>query len=142
MVAVRVMEMPLHKIVNVVTMRDCGVAAIRPMNVFCGVLRRGKTGRAVIGIPGADRNHMFIHMVAVRMVQMPVVKIIHMALMFDGGMAATRTMNVRMLRVRRASFLLAHNFELVDRCSTQHHRPVPGKDCFCKSLAPRESFQA
>lgn len=142
MVAVRVMETPIHEIVNVVAVRDCGVAAVRAMNMFCGVFRRGKTGRAVIGIPGADRNHMFIHMVAVRMVQMPVVKIIHMTFMFDGGMSATRTMNVRMMRVRRACFLLAHNFELVDRCSTQPHRPVPGKDCFCKSLAPRKSFQA
>jgi hypothetical protein len=48
--------------------------------------------RAFHGICCVDRDNMFVHVILVHMVEMAVVKIIHMAVMADRGVPAFRAM--------------------------------------------------
>jgi hypothetical protein len=97
MVAVRMMKASTNQVVNMVAMRDGGMAAIRTVNMLRVVPVR--TVGAFIGIRGTDGKRVLVHMIAVRMMQMAVVKIIHMAVMFDSGVPATRAVNVSMVGV-------------------------------------------
>lgn len=109
MVAMRMMKSPIHQIINMIAMRNGGVAAIRAMNVLRRVFPGGKTGRAFVRIAGINRNLMLVHMVAMRMMQMAVVKIVHVSFVLHRRMSATRAVDMRMARVSRAG-MFAHNF--------------------------------
>ena len=110
-VAVRMMKASIDQIVNMVAMRNGGMAAIRTMNMLR--VMPGRTVGAFIGIRGTDGNRVFVHMVAVRMMQMSVMKIIHMAFVFNGRVSATGTMDVGMIGVNVARILFAHRFIFV-----------------------------
>ncbi len=109
MIAMRMMKPSIHQIINVIAMRNGSVAAIGAMHMPRRAFGRGKTGRALVRIGGIDRNLVLVHMVAMRMMQMAVVKIIHVSLVLHGRMAAARTVDVRMIRVSRTG-MFAHNF--------------------------------
>lgn len=109
MVAMRMMEMSINQIVHMVAMRNSGVATIRAMNMLRRVFVGGKTRSAFAGIGRINSNRMFVHMVAVRMMQVAVVKIIHMAFMVHRRVSAIGTVDVRMIRMSDAG-ILAHNF--------------------------------
>jgi hypothetical protein len=94
MIAMWVMQMPVHQIIDMVTVRDGFVSAARTVLVAAFDLRRA-AGR----IRGIDRDHMLVDMIAVHVVQMTIVQIVEMALVADCGMAAIRTMLVGMVRV-------------------------------------------
>lgn len=82
----------IDQIIDMIAMRHSLVTAIGPMHMITP-RRRG----ADIGIDGRNRNNMFIHMVAVDMVEMAVVQIINMVIMSDGGMAASGAVDMNML---------------------------------------------
>ena len=109
MVAMRMMQAAVNQIVNVITMRHGRVTAFRAVNVLGRMFGGGITGRAFVGIRRAHINPVFIHMVAVRMVQMPVVKIIHVPVMLDRNMSAVCAVNMGMVAVSCAGMLFAHN---------------------------------
>ena len=73
------------------------MAAVGTMNVLPVVAFR--TERAFVGIRGTDGDGVFVHMVAVRMMQMAVVKIIHVPVMHDGNVSAIFAMDVGMIGV-------------------------------------------
>jgi len=50
--------------------------------------------RALHGICGSDRESVLIHVILVHMMEMAIMKIIHMAIMADGRVPAIRTMLV------------------------------------------------
>lgn len=95
-VAVRMMEMSSNEVVNMVAMRNSGVTAIGTMHVIRGVFFRRETGCASVGIGSADFNDVFVHMFAVRMMQVAFVKIIHVTIMHDGNISAAGAVRVRM----------------------------------------------
>lgn len=109
MVAVRMMKASINQVVHMVAVRDSGMAAAGAVNVFLRMFGGGKTGCAFVGVGGINSNRVFVHVVAVRMVQMAVVKIVHVAFVLDSGVSASRRVNVRMVRVSRAG-MFAHNF--------------------------------
>jgi len=109
MVAMRMMEASIHQVVHMAAMRDGGVAAIGAMNMLRCAFGGGKAGSALVRIGGTDGNRVFIHMVPVRMMQMAVMKIIHMPFVLDGGVSASRAVHVRMIGVSGTRFF-AHNF--------------------------------
>ena len=84
MIAVRVMQSSVDKIIDVVAMGYRLVSTTGAMAVR-GALR---IRRAAHGVRGADSNHMLVDMVAVHVMQVTVVQIIDMAVMTDGGMSA------------------------------------------------------
>jgi hypothetical protein len=55
--------------------------------------------RAFHGICGIDRDHMFVHVIPVHVVEMTVVKIIHVAVMANRGVPAFRAMPMSVVGV-------------------------------------------
>ena len=140
-IAVRMMEVSVNQVVNMIAMRDGGMAAVWPMNVLRRMPRSSKPGRALFRVHSADGNRVLVHMIAMRMMQMAVMKIIHMAFMVDGCVAAAGAMDVRMVRVSGAGMFLAHKCVLLVRfladIGKEHRRAEPDKQFFCKRLAWR-----
>jgi hypothetical protein len=92
MIAMRMVQSAVYEIVDMVTMRHCFMSAVRTVRVGAVNLRR-----AFHRIGGADRNGMFVHVIVVHMVEMTIVKIVHMALVPDRRVPAIRAMPVRMV---------------------------------------------
>ncbi len=101
-VAMRMMQAAVNQIVDMIAMWHRRMAAVRAMNVPGGVFRRGKARRAFVRIGGGDGDGVLVIVACVRMVQMVVVKIVHMAFMDDGRVSAIRTVDVGMIGVSGA----------------------------------------
>ena len=86
MVAVRMMQPPVHKIIDMIPMRHGFMPATRAMPVSAFVFRR-----AAGGVGGVDSKGMFVDMVAMHMVQMAVVEIVDVAVVTNRGMPAVWT---------------------------------------------------
>lgn len=98
MAVMDVMQAAIHQVVDVVTVGNGLVAAVRTMDMI-GRVATALTVSAVIGIDGADLQHMLVHVIAMHMVQMAIVEIVDMAVMLDGGVAAIRTVLMAVIRV-------------------------------------------
>ena len=99
MVAVRVVQVAVDQVVDVVTVRDGFVAATGAMDVAGLVAAAFVLGRAAVGVGGRDRDHVLVDVVAMRMVQVAVVQVIDMTVMADGRVAAAGAMGVVMVGV-------------------------------------------
>jgi hypothetical protein len=89
MIAVRVVQPAVHEIVEMVTMRHRFVPAVWTVDVGAVDLRR-----TVHGICSINGDDMFVHVILVHVVEMAVVKIIHMAVMANRSVSAVRAMLV------------------------------------------------
>jgi hypothetical protein len=87
-VTMRVVQMAIHKVVHMVTVRHGFVTAPWSMTMIGFVLAALVLRRAAIRIPVIDLYHVFIHVIPVRVVQMPVMKIVRVTRMFDGSVPA------------------------------------------------------
>lgn len=87
MITVGMVQPAIYEIVDMVTMRHRFMSAVWTVCV-CAVDFR----RALHGICGVDRDDMFVHVIVVHMVEMAIVKIIHMAVMANRGVPAVRAM--------------------------------------------------
>jgi hypothetical protein len=83
--------------------------AVWTVHVWAGDLRR-----ALHGICGVDRDDMFVHVILVHMVEMTVVKVVHMAVMANRSVPAVRAMLVRACGRRFAIKNLRHADEHLD----------------------------
>lgn len=99
MVAVRVVQVAVDQVVDVVTVRDGFVAATGAMDVAGLVAAAFVLGRAAVGVGGRDRDHVLVDVVAMRMVQVAVVQVVDMTVMPDGRVAAAGAMGVVMVGV-------------------------------------------
>ena len=97
MVAVRMMQVAINQIVHMVPMRYRFVTTCRPMLVTCIVTGATMLRSALVGIDRGDLDDMFIDMVAMDMMEMPVVQIVDMAVMLDGCMPAIWAVDMRMI---------------------------------------------
>jgi hypothetical protein len=93
-IAMRMMQPAIHKIIDMVAMRDRFVSTVWAVFVWAPVLRR-----ALRGICGVDRDDMFVDVILVHMVEMAIVKIVHMAFMENRDVAAVRTMLMGVVRM-------------------------------------------
>jgi hypothetical protein len=89
MIAVRMVQPAVHEIVEMVTMRHRLMPAVWTVHVRAGDFRR-----ALHGICGIDRDDMFVHVILVHVVEMAVVKVVHMAVMANRSVPAIRAMLV------------------------------------------------
>jgi hypothetical protein len=55
--------------------------------------------RAFRGICGIDRDNMFVNVILVHMVQMTIVKVVHMPLMANRGVSAIRAVAMGVVRM-------------------------------------------
>ena len=101
-ILVWMMQMALHQIVSVITVRDRLVTASRAVGMLCVVGTAGVGGRTGGRIRAAVGERMLVHMAVptVDAVQMAVVEIIDVVVVLDGRMAASGAVAMRMLIVR------------------------------------------
>lgn len=96
MSVVRVMQMTIHQIVDMVPVRHAFVAARRSVCMSGLVTATDMLRRAGYRIIGAGRDLMVIHMIAMDVVEVAIVKIIRMPLVLYGGVSTIRTVGVAM----------------------------------------------
>ena len=108
MSVVRMMQFAINQIIHVVAVRNARVAAVGTVNVLPVMAFRSQ--RAFVRVDVADGNGVFIHVVAVRMMQMPVVEIIHVPFVHDGEMPAIFAVDMGMVRVSFAGLGFVHRF--------------------------------
>jgi hypothetical protein len=97
MAFMRVMEVAIDQIVDMLAMRHGFVAAVRPvcmpLLMACALMFRGAT----FWIGRADFYYMLINVTAVRVMQVPVMQVIDVPVVHDPGMAAVRAMRMSMI---------------------------------------------
>ena len=104
MVAVRVMQMTLDEVVDVVAVGDRFVATVGTVDVVIGVCFARVLGGARRRIGGVYFEGVLIHVVVVNVMQVAVVEIVDVVFMFDGRVSAAFAMYVLV----RSVFLAAH----------------------------------
>jgi len=104
MVAVRMMQVAVHEVIDMIAVRDRLVAAAEAVDVRGVVARAGRS--VTVGIRGADFDDVLIDMTPMRMMQMPVVQIVDMPVVFDGGVAAAGAVFVVVIGM---DFAVAHS---------------------------------
>jgi hypothetical protein len=97
--AVRMVQMAIDQIVHMTAVRDGFVPAIRAMDVLSGVAGAGVAGRAGVGVGGVDWQVMLVEVVAVGLMEVAVVHVVGVAVMLDGSVAATGSVDVGMVVV-------------------------------------------
>lgn len=100
-IAVRMVQMSIDQVIDMIAMRDCFVATVWTMNM-AGVMAGALVGRrARSRISVADFDDVFFHRaIRVHVVQMSVVQIVDMITMLDTGVLAVGTVDVVMVGVR------------------------------------------
>jgi len=96
MAAMRVVEMPVDQIVNMIAVRNRFVAAAGTVLVSGIVPRAGVIRRAGHGISRTHFDGVLIYVIPVRLMQVAVVQVVHMIAVLDGHMAAPGPMDVGM----------------------------------------------
>ncbi len=91
---VLVVQVTVDEIVDVVAVRDRVVSAARAVDVIGGVAGAWVAGAAAVRVALIDRDHVVVDVVTVRVVQVPVVDEVDVALVDDGGVSAARAVNV------------------------------------------------
>jgi hypothetical protein len=94
MPAMRMVQMPGHEVIHVISVRHCFVTASRSVFVSRIVTGARMLRRAGIRIGPTHFDHVLIEMIPVRLMQMTVVQIIDMVVVLDGHMTTPCTMNV------------------------------------------------
>jgi hypothetical protein len=97
MIAMRVMKPSFHQVIDMITVRDGFVFAVRTMLMAW----TPDFGGAVRGICGADRDDMFVNVIPVHVVEMAVMKIVNMGVMANSRVPTIRAMLVDMVGVVR-----------------------------------------
>jgi len=92
MIAVRVVQVAVDEVIDVITVRHRFVTATGAVDVSGFVAAAGVLRRADIRVGGGHLKNVIVHMVPVGMVQMAVVQVIHMAVVDNGGVAAAGAM--------------------------------------------------
>lgn len=117
-VAVRMMQPAIDEVIDVVAMRDRFVPAAGAVDVT-GLVPAAGRGVA-IGIRSADLDDVFIDMIAMRMMQVPVVQIIDVPVVFHRSVAAAAAVSVVVIGVE---FAVAHF-----RCGLKRSESPSGPD--------------
>lgn len=93
------MQMVAHQIIDVIAVRHRLVPTTRAMPV-CGIVSlAGMIGGAGQCICYGNLHSVFVHVIAMGMVEVTIVQVVNMIAMTDGGMATARAMPVRMIRM-------------------------------------------
>lgn len=106
MAIVRMMQMAVDQVVDMITVRNCGVTAIGSVHMTARVTTTEVPARTLRGIRGVHlQNVLFDSPVRCGVVQVTIMQEINMLTMPDPGMAAFRTVYVVMVGVFRHFFL-------------------------------------
>jgi hypothetical protein len=97
MPVVRMMQVAVHQVVDVIAMRDRVVSASGPVAMLAVMGGAPVSVRAGIGVRGADGNHVLVHMAVMRMMQMAVVQVVQMAFVAHDAVTAIGAVRVLFL---------------------------------------------
>jgi hypothetical protein len=100
-----VMEMSVHEIVDVVSVREGRMPAARAVLVVGGMLSARMRGRAGIRVGAVHLEHVLVDVTGTHVVKVPVVGVVSMPRVTDLGMTAARPVSVRMILV---GLVIAH----------------------------------
>lgn len=92
--AVRVVQMAIHQVIDMIAMRYRLVPAVRTVSVRLLMGRATVVRRAFLRIRRGYFNLMVVHMIAVSVMQVAIVKIIGVAVVFHGNVPAVWAMHV------------------------------------------------
>jgi hypothetical protein len=84
---VGVVQVTLHQVIHVVSMGSGLMATPGLMAVGGDVPGAMMLGRTLHGVPSVLQNDALIHMARVLVVQVPVVEVVHVVTVLDGGVA-------------------------------------------------------
>jgi len=131
-ITVHMMEVVVHYVVHVITVGNLRMPAARTVDVVLPVLTARMLWGAARRVGRADRKDVLVHMVAVDMVQVPIVQIVGVVPVLHGDVATTCAMLVVVsfvyLAVRLWHALSLSGVRLLRvRLNTQHstRRPTP-----------------
>lgn len=93
-VAVGVVQVTIHQIVDVVAVRDRLVATPLAVDVVCVVAAAVMVGRAGGRVAVRDLDDVLIDVVTMGMVQVPIMQVVGVPIVLDGLMAASRAVDV------------------------------------------------
>ncbi len=111
MIAVRMMQVTVYQIIRVVAMWNGFVTAALSVDMARLVAAAVVLRCTRVGVRGVDGQHMFVNMIAVRMMQMPVVQVIRVPIMFHRRMAAASAVLMVMIGMRLAGVrLIGHGW--------------------------------
>ena len=105
MIAVGMVQVPLHEVIHVISVGHGRVPASRAVDVVLGVTLALVAGGAGGGIGGGDLDDVLIHVSLVRMVEVAIVQVVHVPLMLDGEVAAAWSV---LMGVVGVSLTMAH----------------------------------
>jgi hypothetical protein len=91
---VGMMQVALHEIIHMIAVRDTLMTTVWTVNVICLMCTAAMFRSALVLICGIDWQLVFIDVALVDMVQVSIVEIVSMAVVFDGGVAAIRAVDV------------------------------------------------
>ena len=100
-IAVRMMQVTVDQIVDVVAMRHGLMTAAGSMHVPLVVAAAVVGGRACLGILLRHLDHVLIHVTRMRMMKMSIVEVVHVVAMLHSFVAASRPVLVLMIGVMR-----------------------------------------
>lgn len=81
-------QVPIHKVVNMIIVGNPFVAARRAVDVSLRVAAAIVRGCTRGGILCANLKHVIVHVIAVHMMEMSVVQVVYVIAMLDGDMPA------------------------------------------------------
>lgn len=102
-VTVRVVQMAIHRVIDMVAMRHGLMAATWPVYMTCGVAVALVGRRAAIRVEGIHRQAVLVDMIAMHMVQMTIVQIVNVAIVLNSRMTTARLVLMVMIGMLRAS---------------------------------------
>jgi len=97
---VRMMQMTVDEVVDVIAVRHRLVTAAGAVRMGGIVGAAGVAGRACGRVRGTNCDRVLVVMAVVRGMQVPVVQVVDVTVMAQGGVAAARPVNVVVIRVR------------------------------------------
>jgi hypothetical protein len=99
-IPVLVVQVGLHHVVDVIPVRHRDMPALRPVDMRLVVLATGMLGRTPRRVGAADRERVLVDVVTVDVVQVPVMKVIDVALVPYSRVAAAGAVLVSMILMR------------------------------------------
>lgn len=111
MITMRMMQVAVDEIINVLSVGNGFMAAARSMDMGGIMPRAAVFRRTGSRIGGAYLDDMFVHMIAMRVMQVPVVKVVDMIAVADSRMTAARLMLVVVIEMMRQCAMI-HNYLL------------------------------
>ena len=96
--AVRVMQVSVHQVIDVITVRYRRMPTVRAVDVIC-VVALAVVSHAAVGVGARDLDGVFVVVVFMGAVKVPVVQVPHMVSVLDGNVATVRAVLVRVVLV-------------------------------------------